>query len=89
MKHFVFGLLLLASVAVHGQTPAPLAFEVASVKPVDAPSGPFFVARPSPERFTLPQSILRGLIAMAYQMQDWQLIDVPEWAGRAWFAINA
>jgi uncharacterized protein (TIGR03435 family) len=85
--------VFLGAATLNGQTPSPaptpLAFEVASVKPATPPTGPLSFGAPSPDRFVLPFIPLRGLIANAYQMQDWQLFNVPGWAQTAFFSINA
>ena len=88
MKRLALGLVLLAAVTVHGQTPAPLAFEVASVKPATPPAGPGFFTNPS-GRFSMPYASLRMLIGMAYQIQDWNLMNAPAWTQSTFFSINA
>ena len=76
-------LVLTALIAspLHGQTQSdrrPLAFEVASVKPNT--SGDVSVSMtPSPGGITIRNYTLQFLLRAAYRIQDFQIVNGPEW----------
>ncbi len=83
---FVAGTL----VSLRGQqtTEAPLAFEVASVKPNRSGVGPAKFGLP-PGRFTVTNAPLREIIRVAYQVSDFQLVNTPDWTSSERFDIEA
>lgn len=84
------GLAALAASLLSGQsTPNPLAFEVASVKLNPLPLGAFGFGpgggggagvHISGNRVTLVRNTLVRLVMTAYNMKDFQISGVPEWA---------
>lgn len=67
----------------------PLAFEVASVKPNNSGARTTSAQILPGGRFTLTNYPLHTLIILAYSLQQDQLVNVPEWASRERFDINA
>ncbi|MBS1856970.1 MAG: TIGR03435 family protein [Acidobacteria bacterium] len=80
-----------AALGIVAQTEKPLAFEVASIKPVPPPPpGKYFFRIPSSatdgisgNRFTIRMVSLRDLIATAHNVQDFQISETPPWASGA------
>src|SRR3954452_11107913 len=72
------------------QTPpaAPLAFEVASIKPNSSGDGRVMMQN-QPGRFIATNITLRLLIRNAYQLQDFQITGGPNWMASDHFDINA
>ena len=64
------------------------AFEVASVKPNRSGGTPMRFGLP-PGRFIITNAPLRAIIVAAYQLSDFQVLDVPEWAASERFDIEA
>src|SRR5262245_4235627 len=65
------------------------AFEVASIKPNNAGFGyTTFAVRPG-GRFVVTNASVKELIALSYQVMDFQLVGVPGWAESERFDINA
>jgi uncharacterized protein (TIGR03435 family) len=58
---------------------APLAFDVASIKPNASGDLRVTIQTSSGGRFTATNAPLRSLIRIAYQLQDSQLIGGPKW----------
>src|SRR5258706_14335671 len=92
---------LLIVALVKAQSGAPLAFEVASVKPRTSANG-FVRSRTSPNlrcppfncgisgsRFTEEMASLTVLIMDAYNVKKFQISGLPEWAGRDAFDVTA
>jgi len=78
--------IVLAVAALAGQAPA---FEVASVKVnVSGDVGTHF-GLPGGGRFTATNATARELVRMAYSLQDYQLVGLPEWTASARFDIDA
>jgi hypothetical protein len=58
----------------------PLSFEAASLKPSDPKAGPGMGIRRQPGgRFNTFNTTVRVLITFAYQIQDYQLVEAPDW----------
>jgi len=81
--------LLARSLLVIQDSAEHLEFEVASVKPNVSGDGPVRIELQANSRFLATNFPLRGLIRFAYAAQDYQLVDVPEWAARERFDIVA
>jgi uncharacterized protein (TIGR03435 family) len=85
------GALVLAGVLVVGAfsgAPAPLAFEVASIKPSD-PVSAIGLRRLPGGRFSTSNASLRLLITWAYDIGDERLTGAPGWLDSARFDIAA
>jgi uncharacterized protein (TIGR03435 family) len=83
----------LAATAARGQTPGSetAVFDVVSIKrrPPDArPAGGGARVMPG-GRFLAPSVTVRGLIAVAYELQDLQIVDSQRWTGTDRFDIEA
>jgi uncharacterized protein (TIGR03435 family) len=63
------------------------AFEVASIKP--RTGEPVFQAPDSPDRYTHPDATLADLIAFAYDVQDFQVLDGPAWIRTSRYEVSA
>jgi uncharacterized protein (TIGR03435 family) len=95
----VSGVLIVA--LAKAQSEAPLAFEVASVKPRTGSNGfvrsrtsanlrcPPFNCGISGNRFTEEMASLMVLIMDAYSVKKFQISGLPDWAGRDVFDITA
>jgi uncharacterized protein (TIGR03435 family) len=79
--------IIFAALAALGQTEAPPAFEVASVKPNTSGSGSSRTSGTT-GRLTITNRSLKELIEMAYSVQDFQFAG-PEWLGSVKFDIVA
>jgi uncharacterized protein (TIGR03435 family) len=79
--------IVLAALAAFGQSEAPLAFEVASVKPNDSGSGSSHT-NGTTGQLTITNRSLKDLIEMAYSVHDFQIVG-PEWLGSVKFDIVA
>ena len=79
----------IAAIAVlHAQAPAP-AFEAATIKPSDPTTPGQFIRRHPGGRFSTSNMPLRELVRFAYQVQDFQLENIPAWASTERFDIVA
>lgn len=67
----------------------PMAFEVASVKPNNSGAGNISFGIQPGGRFTAANVPLRQLIVFAYLLQNFQLIDAPDWTRSERFDILA
>ena len=68
----------------------PLYFEAASLKPSDPKAGPGMGIRRQPGgRFNTFNTTVRVLITFAYQIQDYQLVEAPDWIKNARYDIVA
>jgi uncharacterized protein (TIGR03435 family) len=85
----------LATTSVQTQSPAPVTFEVASVKPSDATATgplPFAIPMLRPQGrggLTASNMPLRLLVRMAYGVQDFQIVGGPSWQTSNKFDITA
>ena len=70
---------LLATVTLHGQTPGPLAFEVASIKPNNSGSTRSGSSISSTGRYEGTNLTLHGLIQDAYRVREFQIVGGPDW----------
>lgn len=92
MRHALTSLLvaIAAIVALHAQAPASApAFEAATIKPSDPTTPGQFVRRQPGGRFSTSNMPLRELVRFAYQVQDFQLENVPGWASTERYDIVA
>jgi uncharacterized protein (TIGR03435 family) len=71
------------------QTPAPLAFDVASVKANHSGDEPSSAFTQPGGRYTATNITVRALIKSAYGLHDDQLVDGPGWIGTDRFDIAA
>jgi len=78
--------LSFAALSVTAQSPPAPAFDVTSVKR-NTSTGPMTI-RNAPGNLTAVNMPLRQLIRIAYQLQDFQLLDVPDWANTDRFDIE-
>jgi len=70
-------------------TIAPLpSFEVASIKPNRSGDARFFISMP-PGRFTTTGTTTKFLIALAYNVHDFQVLGGPSWINSERYDINA
>lgn len=67
----------------------PMAFEVASVKPNNSGTGGVRLGLQPGGRFTATNVPARQLIIFAYQLQNFQLMDTPDWTRNERFDIVA
>ena len=68
----------------------PLYFEAASLKPSDPKAGPGMGIRRQPGgRFNTFNTTVRILITFAYQIQDYQLVEAPDWIKNTRYDIVA
>jgi uncharacterized protein (TIGR03435 family) len=98
--HFVNRVIVIGTVAmvtawqIKGQSPqgttAPLAFEVASVKPIAPPipsgGGPWIVTH---GRFRAETGYVRGVISWAYNLLPAQVNGGPDWVDREPYYFDA
>ena len=92
MRHALtsLSLAIAAIVALHAQAPTPApAFEAATIKPSDPTTPGQFVRRQPGGRFSTSNMPLRELVRFAYQVQDFQLENVPGWASTERYDIIA
>jgi uncharacterized protein (TIGR03435 family) len=83
---------LLHAPALVAQTSAaaePLKFEVASIKPSDPGERGVMIQFAPGGRFVAKNVTLKSLVAMAYDVRDFQLSGGPAWTGAARYDINA
>jgi uncharacterized protein (TIGR03435 family) len=82
--------LLLALFGVQAQTPpsAPLAFEVASIKP-SAPDVAGMYMRPQPGGLRLEGATLKNLIEYAYGVRGFAISGGPAWVNSDRFDVDA
>src|SRR5688572_11362816 len=69
--------------------PADLRFEVASVKPNTAGENRVMIGNQPGGRYTATNAGLRLLIRTAYQLQDFQIVNAPDWVNDERFDISA
>lgn len=88
--HATVLLCLIAGLAPAQSDPAPLRFEVASVKVAPPRNYQNFSSRsgPGPNRYTATNTTLRTMIRQAYQVKDNQL-QCPEWMDTEIYDVNA
>ena len=79
---------LLNSAPNRAQTPAPLAFEVASIKSSDS-GNPDSALHRSNARFAATNHSLKRLIAFAYDVEMFQVSGGPGWATSDGFDVTA
>jgi len=75
--------------AARAQEPAAAepAFEVVSIKPNDAGDGRVMIGL-QPGRFSAVNVTPRDLIRQAYRVQDFQIVDAPEWLAAERFDVQ-
>jgi uncharacterized protein (TIGR03435 family) len=81
-------IIVFAAAVAFGQTPAPPAFEVASIKEHRTleNGGGFF---PTPGHLTVENRSLKNLIESAYRLKTYQLSGWPRWAETERYDITA
>ena len=90
MLRSAFLVLLLTSGSISAQIPAPLAFEVATINPVDSqPKDSRFMTMEGPKRFLAKNFPLRLLIAAAFDLNPRAVIGGPSWMDTSKFDIRA
>ena len=86
---------VLSGQRVYAQAPAVAqgaanpTFEVASIKPNKSGDGRVMFGMQPGGRFTATNVPLRGIVVMAYQLQNFQLLGGPDWIDSERFDINA
>ena len=75
--------------ALTAQEPEPVAFEIASIKPNRSGERSASIYPLVGRTFTAENAPLRDLIRYAYQLSDFEIADVPDWAARERFDIRA
>src|SRR5262245_20665100 len=83
------GILFLAFLFVQASA-GPLAFEVASVKPIQQPDGPFII-RPLPggQTYVARNTTVHVMIKLMYKLSDSQIVGEPSWLETDGFDIEA
>jgi uncharacterized protein (TIGR03435 family) len=79
-------LALVTAAQLHSQSAPRVEFEVVSVKPGD-PNDPSSSARGTPGGMEMRNTTLNTLIRSAYQLNEFQLVGGPKWAGSAKFVV--
>ena len=90
MQLSIAQVLLLELLGFQAQTPpsAPLAFEVASIKP-SAPDAAGMYMRPQPGGLRLEGATLKNLIEYAYAVRGFAISGGPAWANSDRFDVDA
>src|SRR5690348_5750809 len=88
LRSFPFLLSLLVSAAMAQQPPQKLAFEVATVKPIDPNDSVFVSMSADPSIVRYGNLTLRDAIRGAYRLNDFQ-ISGPDWMSSARFQVEA
>jgi uncharacterized protein (TIGR03435 family) len=78
--------LSLSAITMTAQTPPAPAFDVVSVKR-NVSGGPMRM-RNTPGNFNAQNVPVRELVRMAYQLQDFQIIGLPDWANTEQFDVD-
>ena len=89
---WVIGLLPILwciGTGVLAQAPASPSFEAASVKPNYSSDAPNLVSTRPGGRFTATGVPMRRLIQVAYRLQNFQIVNDPDWIGKERFDIVA
>jgi uncharacterized protein (TIGR03435 family) len=81
--------LCVAGAAAFAQAPAPVAFEVVSVRENTSASQRTGFSGPSPGRLTIENLFLRFILLEAFQVRDHQLVGAPSWTEEARYDITA
>lgn len=84
MRAIVFA--LVAAAQLHSQTAPRVEFEVVSVKPGD-PNDPSSSGRGTPGGMEMHNTTLNTLVRSAYNLNEYQLVGGPKWAGSARFDV--
>jgi uncharacterized protein (TIGR03435 family) len=79
-------LALVTAAQLHSQSAARVEFEVVSVKPGD-PNDPSSSGRGMPGGMEMRNTTLNTLVRSAYNLNEFQLIGGPKWAGSARFVV--
>jgi uncharacterized protein (TIGR03435 family) len=93
MRHLasiIIVVLVLTSVGTRGQTsgdPGIAKFEAVSIKPSQAAAGGSFGMRPGGS-LLMDDGLLSPLIALAYGVKSFQIVDAPSWTARERFTIR-
>jgi uncharacterized protein (TIGR03435 family) len=84
MRVILFALVTAAQ--LHSQSAARVEFEVVSVKPGD-PNDPSSSGRGTPGGMEMRNTTLNTLVRSAYNLNEFQLVGGPKWAGSAKFDV--
>jgi uncharacterized protein (TIGR03435 family) len=82
-------LLVAAACRASGQSAAPLAFEVATIKPVDGVANGTHIGLSPGGLFTATNATLKDLIRLAYDVRDFQISSGPSWLNTERYDITA
>ncbi len=90
----VFSMRMFAAMAVaitvtHAQTPSPLQFDVASIKPNESGANIVEVRLVPGGRLVARNTNVTALITSAWNIRNFQLADAPGWAGSLRYDIDA
>ena len=77
-----------AAAHLAAQAQAPTAFEVASIKP-RVGDAPLVGGGSAPDRYENPDTTLRFMIRVAYDLFDYQVVGGPEWIDSKRWAVSA
>lgn len=94
-RWFKASLVLAASLLAPAQSaahsaPAPLSFEVATIKPAaPSPDGHTHINYPPGDRFSAQNITLLALLSWAFRLPQNQILDAPPWFGSTPFDIQA
>jgi uncharacterized protein (TIGR03435 family) len=88
MVRVAAGAVLVFVAATFGQSTAPLAFEVASIRPADSRQGIDMLTSPG-GRLTATNCTLKQLIEAAYSLKPYQISGGPAWLDADRFDVTA
>jgi uncharacterized protein (TIGR03435 family) len=83
------GLGVWGKSAAYAQSTKPLKFEVASIKPADPNARVNSWMRDAGEGLDIRNMTVRNLIAFAYGLQDFQLLNAPNWTNAEGYDVMA
>jgi uncharacterized protein (TIGR03435 family) len=81
-------ILIAVAGALAAQDPRPT-FEVASIKPGDPSSGGSMYGSKGPGQFNTENLVVKTMIAIAYDIKDFQIQGGPSWMSSEKYTINA
>lgn len=81
--------LVFAACSARGQSPAPLVFEVATIKPGDQTANGTRIGLSPGGSFTATNATLKDLIRLAYDVRDFQIAGGPSWLSTERYDITA
>src|SRR6185437_9271044 len=92
LQQLAGAMVLAIGLGLTAQQPAAAPkFDAVSVKPFEVPRTGWAWGPPKmdPEHFRIPGSPLRDIVLDAYGIDDFQLLDLPDWAAHEFFTITA